>query len=180
MRNIDWSGLYKEGRDYTFTSTNELTKILNKIKTSGKAIDLGCGTGHLTRELYHRGFKVTGIDSSDIAIEIATEASSYIKYIQADLEESFPGIIKKNKYNLITCKLVFAFIKNEQDFINQTKDLLDKNGAFVIITPTLEQVVPEKLHIAVDKEKTLNLLKSAFKKVSYYQSLGFTVFIAKS
>lgn len=171
--------MYKEGKDYSFISTNELSKILNKVNTSGNAIDLGCGTGHLTRELYHRGFRVIGMDSSDIAIEIAREASSYIKYIQADLEEPFPDVAKKNKYNLITCKLVFAFIKSKQDFITQVRGLLTTNGAFVIITPILEQVVPEKLHIAVDKEKTLSLLRSTFKKVSCYESLGFTVFTAK-
>ncbi|MGZ8738849.1 MAG: class I SAM-dependent methyltransferase [Nocardioides sp.] len=48
----------------------------------GRALDLGCGTGAHTRLLNERGWDVMGIDSSRIAVDIATdrggESSRYV------------------------------------------------------------------------------------------------------
>jgi len=180
MRNIDWDGLFQRKRDYTYFTTSELTELLDRIKpTYNSAIDLGCGTGQLSRELYHRGFNVAGIDGSNVAISVAKDASRYVTYFQSDLEKPFPDEILSQKYDLAICKLVFAFIENKDAFIVRSKEILNKNGVFVIITPTLEQVTPEKRNIAVNLDETIRVLEFSFNTVENYESNGSTVFIAK-
>jgi SAM-dependent methyltransferase len=43
---------------------------------TGKALEVGCGYGHNTRWLAKRGFTVTGLDLSGVAIEKATQYAS--------------------------------------------------------------------------------------------------------
>ena len=45
--------------------------LLNEFPPSGRAVDVGCGTGELTLELARRGLSVIGVDSSQAAIALA-------------------------------------------------------------------------------------------------------------
>jgi SAM-dependent methyltransferase len=45
--------------------------FFSKIPAGTSILDLCCGSGHVTRELINRGFRVVGIDSSAMLIELA-------------------------------------------------------------------------------------------------------------
>lgn len=47
--------------------------LLSRIPTGASLLDLCCGTGHLTRDLVGRGYRVTGIDSSEAMLRFARE-----------------------------------------------------------------------------------------------------------
>ena len=174
-----WDSMYYSGRDYRFIHNQTLQRIIKTADIDGNnALDIGCGTGQLSRELYHLGFSVTGIDISPEAIKAAKSASKYIDYMEMDFESDRGENLSIEEFDLITCKLVFAFAKKPEAFIEQVKQLLTNNGAFVIITPTLEQVAEEKQGIAVNHEKTHGLLETAFASVSYFTSDNLTVYIA--
>ena len=174
-----WDSMYDSGRDYRFIKNQTLQQIIKTADIDGNnVLDIGCGTGQLSRELYHLGFSVTGIDISPEAIKAAKSASKYIDYIEMDFESDRGENLAGEEFDLITCKLVFAFVKNPEEFIEQVKKLLRNNGAFVIITPTLEQVEEGKQGIAVNHEKTRQLLETAFASVSYFTSDKLTVYIA--
>lgn len=83
------------------------------------------------------------------------------------------------KFDLITCKLVFAFIKDASNFIERVRATLANDGAFVIITPTHEQVEEEKQNIAIDHKNTLELLEIKFTDVNHFELDGLTVYIAQ-
>ncbi len=175
-----WSKLYADNRDFTLISGNTISSVLTyfpKNKTKS-CLDIGCGTGQLSRELYHRGFKVLGIDASSKAIEIARSRSiikpPHIKYSQLDIEKD----VIEGTFSLITCKLVYAFIQNKPFFLQRISKLLDPGGIFVIITPLYEDVTPEKENIAVNHEITLTELNTFF-DVEHYRDSGFTVYICK-
>lgn len=175
-----WNSIYHNGKDYRLISTDSLNRIIEAVAIyDGRALDIGCGTGQLTRELYHRGFSVTGVDISSQALQSARSASKYIEYIEMDFESDSLGKLGNTKFDLITCKLVFAFIKNPDNFIERAKAMLANDGAFVIITPTHEQVDEEKQNIAVDHANTLELLRGTFTPVNHFELDGLTVYIAQ-
>src|ERR1043165_9168518 len=54
--------------------------------TAGRALDLGCGGGQVTRKLAARGFAATGVDFSPTAIALARAHTSEpgVEYIEGD------------------------------------------------------------------------------------------------
>lgn len=166
---INWDEIYNNGTDFRAISQRDIDIIIGYISPSSGSItslDIGCGTGHLTRELWHRGFAPTGIDTSEKAIELARSYTvlddNENSYKVFNLETQAAADLTTKTFTLITCKLVYAFIDDKTTFLNNVSQLLAPGGVFVILTPLKNQVPKEKLHIAVEYEKTLQELETIF------------------
>lgn len=86
-----WSSHYDKGIDYGLIPSSMVTRIVTMVDSGlpKECLDVGCGTGQLTRELYHRGYTCTGLDISTSAIRIAksnTIFSDKLIYQRADVE----------------------------------------------------------------------------------------------
>ena len=69
---FDWNQSYSgEASDYTEPDPGML-EIIDGLRT-GRALDVGCGAGGLIVALAQRGWRVTGIDIAERAIEAARE-----------------------------------------------------------------------------------------------------------
>jgi SAM-dependent methyltransferase len=182
--NVDnwWSDIYDQGRDFTLAASHEISKFLGFAHPAlpKTALDIGCGTGQLTRELYHRGYKTVGIDASTSAIQIACSLTvvppEQLSYVRFDIERNEPGKLPHAPYGLITCKLVYAFIEDKPTFLKRVKQLLAPEGLFVVVTPLPEHVPPEKIEIAASADDVA-LLSSAFDVVAQYEERGLTYFL---
>jgi SAM-dependent methyltransferase len=181
-----WSNVYKQGRDFQLVSSQEIDRFLSYmlLEAPKTCLDLGCGTGQLTRELYHRGYKVMGVDASQEAIQRAKQliivSSDQLSYVQVDLEHD--NLKEKTEvlapYGTITCKLVYAFIKDKAAFLEKVRGILHPQGIFVVITPMLKDVDESKKSIAIGDD-ALALLETYFKKVAIYELNGLTYFIGQ-
>lgn len=177
-----WSNYYEQGKDFTLASSKSITKILGFVDPTlpKTCLDIGCGTGQLSREVYHRGYKVEGIDASSSAIRIAesltTVSEDKLAYVHFDFERDDITLLPQAPYSLIICKLVYAFIKNKAAFLDRVSELLSPGGVFVIATPLLDNVPAEKKGIAVDYEVTMEFLKKTFRVTSYAEA-GLTYFV---
>ena len=75
-----------------------LVDIVNRLPIGkGKALDVGCGSGHNSIWLAQRGFSVTGVDVSEIAVQQAKENASQhnvrCTFLSLDFfEEDVPGL----------------------------------------------------------------------------------------
>ncbi len=181
-----WSNIFKQGRDFQLVSSQEIDRFLSYTlpETPKTCLDLGCGTGQLTRELYHRGYKVIGVDASSEAVRRAKELTivpdEELSYAQVDIEHD--DLSEKAgslaPYGIVTCKLVYAFIKDKTAFLEKVKNVLHPEGVFVVITPMLEDVDESKKGIAIDNG-ALKLLKAHFKEVSIYKLNGLTYIVSR-
>ena len=98
-------------------------------------LDIGCGTGNYLKLLQSLGFKTTGIDSSQTAIQMTKKLladDSKIEY--ADM---FKYQIAKNKYDLIIsiASLHHGLKTNIQKLVNQIYDSLLEGGNTFITVP---------------------------------------------
>lgn len=177
----EWNKTYRSGEDYTPVTDENLDKILEYLpENSGNiAVDLGSGTGHLTRELQSRGFSVTGLDLSYDAVKLARNQSDPmdIHYEVADFETDFSP--KFGPADLVTARLVYAFIENRQRFLRNVRNLLKADGRFVLVNP-LKSTVPEhKKHITLETEHIANELADGFEPLDYYIDDSSEYFICK-
>jgi 2-polyprenyl-3-methyl-5-hydroxy-6-metoxy-1,4-benzoquinol methylase len=103
----------------------------------GHAIELGCGTGPLTRWLTKKGFKTTGVDLSGTAIRMAREQSKkfVIDYRVADI--CTEDVRSFGKFDLCVDGRFFHVITNLKDrdaVLENVRRLLNPKGIFVLMS----------------------------------------------
>lgn len=167
---MDWDAIYRSEKDYKYLSSADLNFMLKQIKieNGNSALDIGCGTGQLSRDLFHKGFSVLGIDISKEAIKIAK--SSTVKLddgIDFQLQDIENDQKLTDRYDLIVSKYVLAFIKNKKSFLGKVKKLMNKNSVLIIISPNIGSQPDNKKFIALDNSVTLKLLNQCFNAVNY-------------
>lgn len=168
-----WSDAYNAGRDYRQLPTAALNEMLTLcgLVARNTALDLGCGTGMLSRELYHRGFReIVGVDISTSAVRVA-QASTVVQglsYKRVNIETELITTFRGKSFDLIMCKLVLAFVKDKPAFFETIKQLLSPQGKFVVISPLLKHVPVERQAIAISLED-VELLSRHFKQTAAYE-----------
>ena len=169
-KNIDWNTPYNNDRDYAWLSTSRLTRILNHVNVpnAAKALDVGCGTGQLCRDLVHRDFRVRGVDTSSTAIAQARQSTTLpvnsIEFAVCNVEKDE---IATGKYDIVFCKYVLAFISDKSKFLKKIISLKTPDGTFVVISPDITRLPEAKKDIALDHQSTIDLLAKHFKEVSF-------------
>lgn len=163
MEIVNWDKEFSNGRDYTLLKAKTISDIYNLSVKHNSFLDIGCGTGQLTREMYHKGFtEIVGVDGSKVAIHIATQATiTPITYAQVNLNSSFAEKIPQT-FDLVTCKYTLAFIKNIDLFFQEVQKLLALDGRFVIISPTRDSLSRERWYITVDTKKVTQKIQEYF------------------
>lgn len=69
-------------------------------------------------------------------------------------------------------------MKDKPAFIEKVKAMTAPDGLFVIITPLVDDLPPEKQNIGVT-EDDLQLINHDFDKIALYKSKGLTYFIGR-
>lgn len=162
-----WNRGFIQGQDYRQLTDDDLDKLLEHVKNRKTALDIGCGTGFLARQLAKSGFRVTGIDISDVAIDIAkTKSVNNITYKVMDIESD--NLSQIGKFDLVVCKLVVAFLADKNKFLSQASQLFNPGGLFVLIAPVVDnpELSDARLKaISVDEKEITESLKINFDKV---------------
>src|SRR6266705_1176038 len=124
---LDWNSVYKAGRDFGVIPDPVVDTFLKHTKpeASKTFLDIGCGTGQLSRSLRERGYSGLGIDLSEEAISIASSRNQDIAYRLFDIERDDIKLLN-GPYGLITCKHVYAFISDKKRFLRNVKELLEE------------------------------------------------------
>ncbi|MEO6724903.1 MAG: methyltransferase domain-containing protein, partial [Blastocatellia bacterium] len=98
-----WDDRYKHG-DHTNHDPHPLVVRFASQLEPGRALDIACGTGRHALYLAERGWQVTAVDSSKVAIEILLERARQLGVAVdariADLELG-EFVIELNSYDLI-------------------------------------------------------------------------------
>lgn len=102
--------------------------------TSIKILDVGCGSGWITRtfaEFTGCPSNISGIDLSDYRIQTAKEFSKSIEYIKGDI---VAGYQFRNKFDLITAFDIFMHLNTKEMIESALANIhkyLNSNGSFV-------------------------------------------------
>jgi trans-aconitate 2-methyltransferase len=91
MPSNDWNpSLYDQKHAFVFEYGKDLISLLQP-HPGETILDLGCGTGHLTKAIAASGARVIGIDNSAKMIETARSTYPEIEFLVADARDfSFP------------------------------------------------------------------------------------------
>lgn len=179
-----WNDLFAGGQTFKPLKEEALDEILGQyVNISGAqpkdVADIGAGTGDVTIALAKRGFNVTALDISSVALEMAStkanEAGAPIKTQEADINSPDFGEDYKESFDLVFIKLAVAFSTNKPEFLKRLHSILRSKGALVIITPVLidgGEYDDRQKGISVSRAELEAMLKTEFKEVKVVSEQG--------
>lgn len=127
--------LSEESNEYPFAGYKDVLNFVYNIvkERTGALLDIGFGTGVLTKRLCDEGYMITGIDFSQRMIEIAKDKMPNANLICYDFTKGLPEELKGKSYDwIISTYAIHHLTDNEKlAFINDLLNLLNPNGAIV-------------------------------------------------
>jgi glycine/sarcosine N-methyltransferase len=109
-----------------------------------QAIDLGSGTGRLTKLISDLGMNVIGIDLDESMIEVARKNYPELDFIAYDMVEY---INNSKKFELMTCfgnTLVHLDISQMEKFFKEVQKKLSPKGYFIVQILNYMKILKEK------------------------------------
>ena len=143
-------------------------------------LDIGCGTGTLTRKIAESGAIVTGIDASPEMIAKAKQSYNNIAFFAKDATDFYFD----EKFDAAFSNATFHWIKNQQQLLQSIYINLKQGGRLVYEMGAKHNI--ESIHTAVKEvmieegfeENTnieINYFSSAGEHATMLEKIGFTV-----
>jgi len=99
------------GDDWEFI--NEINAFISSVVPNGKILDLGCGSGYISKYMADKNLSPIGIDFSDKMIEIAKQKYPNLPFYKmdiADVDKTF----EENTFDGLLAIYILYFIPKEQ------------------------------------------------------------------
>jgi 2-polyprenyl-3-methyl-5-hydroxy-6-metoxy-1,4-benzoquinol methylase len=102
-------------------------------------LEVGCGIGKTGMAIKEKhGCKVTGIDISAIAIDVARKKGCYEKLLACDLDQiAIPAEIQSERFDFIIYPDVLEHLKDPWETVRLHEKLLKPGGAMIASVPNI-------------------------------------------
>ena len=128
-----WNDHWADMEDCGSGSDEILADQVKNLKT-GRALEIGCGTGGNAVWLVKQGWQVTAVDYSVVAIEkgmrLAAEEGVEVEFIVADASTFKP----RGHYDLITCFYIQLFPLQRADLLSNMSGALAPGGTLLFVS----------------------------------------------
>lgn len=129
--------LSEENDEYPFAGYKDVLNTIYNIvhkREKAKILDIGFGTGILTKRLYDDGYEIYGIDFSQNMIEIAKEKMPLASLIKYDFSKGLPEEIKDNSFDYIISTYAMHHLEDAEknEFIEKLENYLNRDGKIII------------------------------------------------
>ena len=114
------------------------------LKDAKIVLDVGCGSGAVTKDVCnHTNGEVIAIDDSFEMLEIAKKVLDGVRNVNLCLADAHALPFKDETFDIVTCNLLFMWVKDPQKVINEMARVTKKGGKVVA---TLEPDFGGKIH----------------------------------
>ncbi|MBI3190737.1 class I SAM-dependent methyltransferase [archaeon] len=134
-----------KSQSWFYTSRESCMIKFANIKKTDKVLDIGCGSGVVTRKIVKQiGCKTTGIDISEACINYATRKSRKEHLKNTDFHVgSIDNIPSPDKhFDVIIASHIIEHVKNVDKSIEQIYRKLKPGGRVIITTPNYASLWP--------------------------------------
>ena len=158
---------YQKGSETQQGIGLRMIEMLN-IKSGSIVLDLGCGTGYLTKVISEKvgaEGKVVAVDPDGERLKIARErnSASNIEYLQAD-DQTFPS----GQYDLVFSNIVIHWISDKRALFERIYANLCPGGRFAFTTANGSMPIPK-----IGKKLFDSLVSPSFLKWMYEEKIIF-------
>lgn len=133
MESSDWDARYASRERLWSAAPNDHLVTAATGLDPGRALDLGCGEGTDALWLAERGWKVTAVDFSDVALERARAAAASrgleVSWVRADLRAYAP---RNASFELVTLLYIHLPPAERRDLLANAAALVAPGGTLVV------------------------------------------------
>lgn len=109
-------GLSERADAYPFAgyqdTLNEIYRAVRR-KRNARVLDIGFGTGVLTKKLYDDGYAICGVDFSQRMIEIAKEKMPNATLLRHDFSKGLPDALRREAFDFIVSTYAIHHLTDE-------------------------------------------------------------------
>ncbi|MQS37825.1 bifunctional class I SAM-dependent methyltransferase/NUDIX hydrolase, partial [Streptomyces katsurahamanus] len=184
VRQDEWEGHFARGEGFRPLGERERALLAEHVPApagGGRALDVGSGTGELAAHLASVGYRVDAVDYTDSAHTRARDehpGDGQVSRIRLDIEHGDPAELDPGGYDLITLRLVYAFLTSRTGVVRGLGERLRPGGALVVITPTTADVPQDRRDIVLD-EGEIALLTEGWETAERMDADGLTVLVLR-
>ena len=120
-----------KGDPYDDRVCDIVRRVAYECKEHERAIDIGCGTGWITRVLATRFGEVIGTDIAASALQVAHRTVPGAHFIECDFLEANLG---HSFFDLVVSCEVIAHVADQRAFFRRCRDIISPGGKFLLIT----------------------------------------------
>ncbi len=148
-----------------------LLEPLLAVRRSGRALDVGCGYGYLTRRLA-RHFETTGIDVSEAAIRRCRGTLPDLQFAVHEVEQPFP--MEEASFDVVTLTDVLEHLVEPERMLRNVHRVLADGGVLYVTTPNLN-ALRRWLYAEADRREHHVSLMSRADLIKLLERSGFRV-----
>lgn len=108
------------------------------------ALDVACGQGHMTCQLYNRGFEIEGVDINPEQFKF----NGQIPFSSLDLDTDWSF---QKQYDLIVCTEIIEHVKHPIKLLTQLKSILKPDGHIIVSTPNIASIFSRFMFLLTGK-----------------------------
>jgi 2-polyprenyl-3-methyl-5-hydroxy-6-metoxy-1,4-benzoquinol methylase len=130
--------LYRDKGDAAFACDREryaswFARLPHEPMANATALDIGCGVGIVADYLASRGYRVTGTEISDTALQIARKRVPEARFTAASSNGLLP--FADNTFDLVTCLGVLEHIPDAPRLVAEACRVLKPSGQALFVVP---------------------------------------------
>lgn len=126
-----WDRLYDFVRRFTVPAKR---RKLQKFRTSGALLDIGCGTGEFLHEMSRHGWQVAGIEKDENAVKFARTHYGLRQVRNQELEDCQ---FEAKSFDIITMWHVLEHVHRPKELLMQAAALLNPDGIMAVAMPNI-------------------------------------------
>jgi len=117
----------KKYEDYLIVNSikHPLKDLIVSLVDKGSVLDIGCGSGIITKALQDKGLDIEGLDASEVAVNICKEKG--LKVHLSSIIDFNPG----KKYDYIVCLGTLYYLEKFEESFSKIISLLKEGGTLI-------------------------------------------------
>jgi len=124
-----YDDVYVEHKVHAETILHKLNEIYSGREEETLILDLGCGTGMMTKILSEKGFKVVGVDISFSSL--CVHQNHYPKHDLIQADANFLPIAD-GSFDAVVCLGVWRHFPDVSKVLNEVSRILTSDGTFIV------------------------------------------------
>jgi SAM-dependent methyltransferase len=129
-----WNRRWAGERAHASSAPSEFLIAETEALPPGRALDVACGAGRNAVWLARRGWRVTGVDFSDVALraarELAASAGVEVEWVEADAVTWIPP---RRAYDLVTVMYVQLPVVERRATLAHAADAVAPGGTLLVV-----------------------------------------------